>query len=87
LQTSSRRNGKLSAAKDAPQCQQTREWGMEPDLRQLRSQPVLTPWSHSSIGRFSALADKGCAVANSTKYTKPFNPQFKSMVSAISTFS
>jgi hypothetical protein len=27
LQTSSRRNGKLSAAKDAPQRQQTREWG------------------------------------------------------------
>jgi hypothetical protein len=28
LQTSSRRNGKLSAAKDSPQRQQTREWGM-----------------------------------------------------------
>jgi hypothetical protein len=29
LQTSRRRSGKLSAARDAPQRQQTREWDME----------------------------------------------------------
>jgi hypothetical protein len=44
LQTSSRLSGKLSAAKDAPQRQQTKEWAMSNPLN------VFAASSHLHVG-------------------------------------
>jgi hypothetical protein len=46
LQASSRLSGKLSAAKDAPQRQQTKEWAMSNPLN------VFAASSHLHVGQY-----------------------------------